>query len=730
VSFSPAIAKQSFKTALAITIAYAISLSMGWENPYWAALAIIMVSLSTVGESLNKGALRLVGTLLAATAALVLLGCFAQDRWWYITGLSAYLGFCIYMIKGKRHQYLWWCAAFVTLVITAHAAGDIGNPFPVAVLRMQQNLMGIVVYMLVSVFLWPSSTQGRLHAATRDLLAAQARIFRAYRGLARGHGSPGESYPLRTREARLIGQFEEALRGAETDSYEVNEMRHDWWRLHRDCTNLLETLEQWRESFPEVRSLKPHLLAPNLEAVYEEIDALLTGFERMFAGEAPASTPEPVALALDAAAVGELGHFERAAVAVARAHLERLQTLARSLFEGVRNLTGQAARGPVTRPVEARRNAPATQHPATMVLDTDRLLAAGKTVAAVWIAFLIWFYVDPPGHQSFVELAILFYMAMVMMRFDPAKMIKPIMIGALLCGIPYIFIMPHLSSFMGLGTLIFATMFAIGYILGEPRLGGAKMVVSAVFVFMIGVQNEQSYSFVGYLDALVMLALSAGLFLLAMYYLPPSPRPEKVFLRLVARFFRRCDHLLSDLTPARRAGLLRRWLAQFYQADLLELPQKLAASGAEIDHAAFPGNSPEQVVELVNSLHAIALRIKEIREVYELPHADLFLRDLSDDIRAWRLVAQENSRRWAEDPAVAAGLGVELQERLVARLAALEQRVEEIFRSVGEGELGDKDYENLYRLLGSFRGLADAGVGYARLAGSIDWTQWREERFT
>jgi hypothetical protein len=93
------------------------------------------------------------------------------------------------------------------------------------------------------------------------------------------------------------------------------------------------------------------------------------------------------------------------------------------------------------------------------------------------------------------------------------------------------------------------------------------------------------------------------------------------------------------LSPDHRAGRLRRWLAQFHQANLLELPEKLAVSGAEINHETFPGNSPEQVVELVNSLHAIALLIKEIRGVYELPHTDLLLRELSGDIRAWRLVA-------------------------------------------------------------------------------------------
>ena len=43
-------AKEAIKTALAMAIAYGISLGMGWENPYWAGFAVAMISLSTVGQ--------------------------------------------------------------------------------------------------------------------------------------------------------------------------------------------------------------------------------------------------------------------------------------------------------------------------------------------------------------------------------------------------------------------------------------------------------------------------------------------------------------------------------------------------------------------------------------------------------------------------------------------------------------------------------------------------------
>ncbi|RLA13780.1 MAG: hypothetical protein DRQ52_05580, partial [Gammaproteobacteria bacterium] len=50
--------KESIKTALAMTIAYGVGLQMGWDRPYWAGFAVAFISLATVGQSFNKGALR------------------------------------------------------------------------------------------------------------------------------------------------------------------------------------------------------------------------------------------------------------------------------------------------------------------------------------------------------------------------------------------------------------------------------------------------------------------------------------------------------------------------------------------------------------------------------------------------------------------------------------------------------------------------------------------------
>src|SRR5215510_263162 len=104
--------KAATKTALAMVLAYGVALSMDWDNPYWAGFAVAFCSLSTVGESLNKGLLRLSGTLLGSLAALTLIALFPQDRWAFLACMSIFIGFCVYMMPGTSRWYFWHVAGF------------------------------------------------------------------------------------------------------------------------------------------------------------------------------------------------------------------------------------------------------------------------------------------------------------------------------------------------------------------------------------------------------------------------------------------------------------------------------------------------------------------------------------------------------------------------------------------------------------------------------------------
>jgi uncharacterized membrane protein YccC len=147
--------KESIKTALAMTIAYGIALSMNWENAYWAGFAVAFISSSNIGQSFNKGAMRMLGTLIAVVVALIIISLFVQDRWLFMIFLSAYVGVCTYMMAGPRLQYFWFVCGFVSVIICMDAGFDSVNAFNTAILRTQETGLGILVYSLVAILLWP-----------------------------------------------------------------------------------------------------------------------------------------------------------------------------------------------------------------------------------------------------------------------------------------------------------------------------------------------------------------------------------------------------------------------------------------------------------------------------------------------------------------------------------------------------------------------------------------------
>jgi uncharacterized membrane protein YccC len=239
-----------------------------------------MISLSTTGQSLNKGAMRMLGTLVAGTAALIFLALFFQAPWWMILSLSLYVGFCTYMLAGKKYQYAWFVSGFVCLVVGVNAGTSGEQAFQMAVERTQETGVGILVYSLISVFLWPQRSAGAFNNASRKLFATQTQLYRAYLGLMADKGTAEESQPLRLQQAQLLSQVGQLLMAAETDSYEVWEVRHLWRRFLGQSTALMEVLERWRQAIEVLfRGWAGKLAAESAGKLEKRLEAKLSTIE-------------------------------------------------------------------------------------------------------------------------------------------------------------------------------------------------------------------------------------------------------------------------------------------------------------------------------------------------------------------------------------------------------------------------------------------------------------------
>jgi len=274
--------KEAIKTGLAIVIVYWIAMEMGWDKPYWAGITVVTINIMSAGVTLVRGVARSLGTLVGAVAGVALICLFPQERWWAMAGLSLWVGFCTYMLKGKSQSYFWFLAAMTCVVIVGVSSPpDSATVFQTAILRTQETAMGAVVYLVVAVFVWPQNTVGAFDEASRKLSATQARLFRTYLDQMSGKGAAEDSRPLRLQEIQLLAQVGKLLSAAESDSYAVWEVRHQWRRFLDQSTALMEALERWRESFTELKSLDVTGLLPNLAEMGVELDRRFDRIEGM-----------------------------------------------------------------------------------------------------------------------------------------------------------------------------------------------------------------------------------------------------------------------------------------------------------------------------------------------------------------------------------------------------------------------------------------------------------------
>ena len=714
-------AKEAFKTALAITISYGIALSMDWDNPYWAGFAVAFVSLSTVGQSFNKAAMRMFGTLVGVVVALLLIALFPQDRWLFMASLSVYVGICTYLMNGPKRQYFWNVSGFVCVLVCMDGGADPINAFSTAVLRAEETGLGILVYSLVAILLWPVSSSKEFFAVVSEFTSAQRQFCQASFAVLRGDDA-GQTAALKGQVLQVQTRFAQLLDAAESDTQKVREMRR-YWRLYQGhATRLTESIGRCCKSVAELQAMKVPRLLTNLDQFLDELDSRFAEVESMLCGQGSKRQPGNINPALDKSGFDALSHFERAAVAVLQARLQELDQLTRSLFETARDISEPGQRAAPARP---RANLPVFQWP-----DPDRMLAVVRVMLTMWLAYFAMIYVDSiPGGTGFVTMAAVFGMIMASIpQVSLMMLFTPLVISVTFGCLVYIFILPHLSSFIGLGLLLLVVTFTIGYLFSSPKQQLGKIFGLAMFVSVASINNQQTYSFMVVATNALMFPL-LFLFLAFTAHFPVNLRREKSFLRLLGRYFRSCDDLLSGMhhDPQYVETGFKRLRKAFHLREISSIPTKLAAWGKFLDFKTLPGTNAQDVQALLSRLQELTASIRELLEERSSVRNHFLFGELSDVASNWRLVHQEAFEKLSSAPvhidreSYRTGLEVMMDK--------LETRIRDAVDKYPEKQVSRDDGKSFYRLLGAYRGVSEALVGYTGSAGAIDWVPWHEERF-
>ena len=348
--------KTAIKTALATVLAYGVALSMDWKDAHWAAFAVAFCTLSTVGESLNKGLLRLSGTLVGSVAAITLIALFSQDRWLFLIGMSIFTGFCAYMMPGTSRWYFWLVAGFSVPLIALSGSGDPVNDFQTAITRTEETALGMLSYSLVWLLIWPTSSREALEDAVRRLVATHRQLAAHYLTPTIDETPDAGPEALRRQATQVLARLGGLLDGAEIDSYEVSEARHAWRRLIHQLSQLASTSERVRQSSADVREVDRQRLIPELAEFASELDRRFAEIGRMLEGHPPERGPISVPLDLEDKGMASLSPFHRAALLLYRKHLQEIDKLTRDLFETVADIRNFAPARRSIRPTRRYRS--------------------------------------------------------------------------------------------------------------------------------------------------------------------------------------------------------------------------------------------------------------------------------------------------------------------------------------------------------------------------------------
>jgi hypothetical protein len=720
--------KTAVKTALAVVLAYGVALYMDWENGYWAAFTVAFCSLSTVGESLNKGLLRLSGTLLGGVAAITLIALFPQDRWLFLIGMSIFSGFCTYMMFGVSRWYFWYVAGFSVPLLALAGGSSPLNDFQTVLLRGEETALGLVSYSLVWLLIWPTSSREAFEDAVRRLVSAHRQLTANYLALATGETPDSGTEALRRQSTQGLARLGGLLDGAEIDSYDVWEARHAWRGLIHRLSQLTSASERWRQSLAEVRELNLRRLLPDLPGFAAEIDRRFAEIGRMLEGHPPPHGPAPVPLNAEDGAIASLSRFHQAALLVYRGNLQEVDKLTRDLFEIIAEIRSFVRAKAY--PAYDRRVGSEAAPLLPSALDPERLAGVARWFAGLWLAWVIALYVpDLPNSVEFIVLSNTLSMALFVMPQVPiAAMFLPIAFGFALGAGINVLLMPHLASFASLAVVIFATVFLISYLFYRPTQITSKMAALALLVMLMDVTNEQRYNFLYIANLGLVFPLVFGVLAVARHF-PVSFRPEHVFLRLLGRFFRACAYLASTLQwdPANPPTRWRRLRRALHLGDLASVPGKLAIWGSALPAAALGRSTTGQVQALIDSLQAVAYRMQDLIEARATPQSLALARELLSEVRAWRTGLQDIFRNLSRRPEAADY--EDFRSRLDAMLERLEGQIEKAFADADQAGISTRENENSFRLLGAFRGVSEALVNFARQAGGIDWVRLREARF-
>jgi uncharacterized membrane protein YccC len=166
----------SVKTFIAGMSALLIGFAMDLPRPYWALATVYIASQPLAGATRSKALFRVIGTLVGATASIVLVPNLVNSPELLSLAIALWVAICLYisLLDRTPRSYMFMLAGYTCALISFPSVSDPSAIFDTAVARSEEIIIGILCATLVSTIVLPRSV-GPAVSSRIDAWLASAR---------------------------------------------------------------------------------------------------------------------------------------------------------------------------------------------------------------------------------------------------------------------------------------------------------------------------------------------------------------------------------------------------------------------------------------------------------------------------------------------------------------------------------------------------------------------------
>ncbi|BFN34712.1 FUSC family protein [Vibrio harveyi] len=719
--------KFATKVALSLTLAYLIPFAMGWPQASTAATTVMLIaSTGSRRESLAKGTLRVLGTLVGAVIGLLLVGMFAQDRLLYMLSVSVVVSFIFYFRNAYQKDPTLLALTGVMVLMMSNG-GDAEGAFMYGVDRAYMTIFGVVLYTLVGTFLWPTKTEQNLRQLIEQLNQAQQALFNAIL----------QNFEQKTALQQDVVTNAEATENDEAPSPTIDELLEKVFAAQNaleqrfatvsvECSDVSAYMKEWQLAVHFNKQITQELSVAahshfshqqdrscinNFDQATQEIQQLFKISQEMWANEGAAYRAQELNIEYNQAALADASHLVKGS-ALTLGHLLKLmhQSLSR-LAESISCIDS------VTNNVSFKQELP-KQKSKFLWWDTENFKTAVKTFTTYWVAGLIWIYFNPPGGYSFVTFSTIFMSLLSFVPVHPFMLLILFTFGFLFAVPSYVFILPGLELGAELGLFIFIYTF-IGFYLFK----GPVTIFYMIGLFVLGLDNNMTYHF-GILMTIMTLFYMVVFMIIFAHYFPFSSRPEHLFLTLKERYFRHVGDLFASYHQQSESSF-KKLKRSLHLVTLNVSSKKLMVWGSKINHKLFDKTPPEAIGAFSKSCNALS------------NHVNILIA-AEQKLLSNRLIKQLRSKHTDSILPLMAGALASHQttdelnsvfEQYSQDYQSFENKLEEFFSELDLSDYAYSEIAGFYILLNLKRNVFEAINQCKQTYEDIDWVNLRQKRF-